>query len=306
MHKSKADVDLRHGVHDEVGRGRPGGSGSPIDFSNDYRANRDRADQLEQHSWCAASSACLNGAVPGAASGELRHAPRGARSRARRATCSACDPNNLTIAPDSVRARPPKVLIFETDGKPDERASRIGNATSTRPCARRRLGRRARNAYATTAMARQGCENFTEVASRRRTQASPSSPSASGRPRPERRARPAGTPRTRTCRTACSSTNRSATTSRGASPDPTTAARRARRRATAPSTADRRPRTRTVTTTSAPRAGRELGRHLHDRGRRQVDRGHQARRAAVTMGLERRVPREAAGARTFALSGCEC
>ena len=116
MHKSKATTSCAT-ASTTSSDGAKGGKWIAIDFTNDYRANRD--SPISSTSGLVRGVKCMpSGAVPGLSTGGYgTHLASAFKGAAR--YLLGLDPNNLSSLPKRAGTAK-KVLIFETDGQPDE------------------------------------------------------------------------------------------------------------------------------------------------------------------------------------------
>lgn len=135
--------------------GTTGGTWIPVPFSNTYKADRDAA--INTSSPLVKGVQCLpNSAVPGLSTGSYGTHLASALKGASRYLLGL-DANNLAALPPRP-GTPKKVIIFETDGQPDELLT--GGSTSIGDS--NDLGG-GRNTYGNT-NGKKGCDNFAAVA----------------------------------------------------------------------------------------------------------------------------------------------
>lgn len=132
-----------------------GGTWMPVPFSNDYKADRDAG--INPSSALVRGVGCMpNGAVPGLSTGSYGTHPASGMKAAARYLLDL-DPNNLSSLP-ARPGTPEKVLIFETDGQPDE----LLESGSTSISRSGDVGA-GRNSYG-NGNGRRGCDNMAQVA----------------------------------------------------------------------------------------------------------------------------------------------
>jgi len=154
MHKSKATTSCAT-ASTTSSDGAKGGKWIAIDFTNDYRANRD--SPISSTSRLVRGVKCMpSGAVPGLSTGSYgTHLASAFKGAAR--YLLGLDPNNLSSLPKRPGTAK-KVLIFETDGQPDELLEEGSTSMTTSGD----LGA-GRNTYG-NGNGKKGCDNLTEVA----------------------------------------------------------------------------------------------------------------------------------------------
>ncbi|WP_246057112.1 hypothetical protein [Nocardioides eburneiflavus] len=240
MHKSKATSSCATAAT-TASDGPKGGKWIAIDFSNDYKANRDAP--ISSSSKLVTGVRCMpNGAVPGLSTGSYGTHLASALKGASRYLLGL-DPNNLGSLPKRPGTAK-KVLIFETDGQPDE----LLEEGSTSITSSGDIGA-GRNSYG-NGKGKKGCDNLTAVAEQAKARGVTCWSSASVT-RGRRRARsPAAV---RLARPGCATTWPLPPRRRRPAP-------RARRTVTARPPPSAWPRTRTATTSTAPPAAPSWGR----------------------------------------------
>lgn len=154
LHKSKATTSCATAATTSSD-GAKGGKWIAIDFTNDYRANRD--SPISPTSRLVRGVKCMpSGAVPGLSTGSYgTHLASAFKGAAR--YLLGLDPNNLSSLPKRPGTAK-KVLIFETDGQPDELLEEGSTSMTTSGD----LGA-GRNTYG-NGNGKKGCENLTDVA----------------------------------------------------------------------------------------------------------------------------------------------
>jgi hypothetical protein len=116
LHKSKATSSCSTAAS-TASDGVTGGTWIAVPFSNDYKANRDSA--INTSSKLVKGVQCMpSGAVPGLSTGSYGTHLASAMKGAARYLLGK-EPNNLSVLPKRP-GTPKKVIIFETDGQPDE------------------------------------------------------------------------------------------------------------------------------------------------------------------------------------------
>ncbi|NPC45388.1 pilus assembly protein TadG-related protein [Nocardioides sp. zg-1230] len=154
MHKSKGTSSCATAAT-TAADGAKGGKWIAIDFTNDYKATRDAA--ISSSSKLVRGVRCMpNGAVPGLSTGSYGTHLASAFKGASRYLLGL-DPNNLGSLP----RRPgtaKKVLVFETDGQPDE----LLEEGSTSLASSGDVGA-GRNSYG-NGKGKKGCDNLATVA----------------------------------------------------------------------------------------------------------------------------------------------
>jgi Flp pilus assembly protein TadG len=154
MHKSKATSTCATAAT-TASDGAKGGKWIAIDFANDYKANRDAP--ISSSSKLVRGVKCMpNGAVPGLSTGSYGTHLASAFKGASRYLLGL-DPNNLASLPKRPGTAK-KVLIFETDGQPDE----LLEEGSTSITSSGDIGA-GRNTYG-NGKGKKGCDNLTTVA----------------------------------------------------------------------------------------------------------------------------------------------
>lgn len=154
LHKSRATSGCATSAT-TASDGVTGGTWIPVPFSHDYRA--DRESPISPSSDLVRGVGCMpSGAVPGLATGSYGTHPASGMKAAVRYLLGL-EPNNLSSLPERP-GTPEKVLIFESDGQPDELLS----SGSTSVTSGEDIGA-GRNFYGNP-NGRRGCDNMADVA----------------------------------------------------------------------------------------------------------------------------------------------
>lgn len=153
LHKSRAGGSCATAAT-SASDGVTGGNWIAVPFTNDYKANRDSA--INSSSTLVKGVQCMpSGAVPGLSTGSYGTHLASAMKGAARYLLGK-QPNNLTSLPKRP-GTPKKVIIYETDGQPDELVA--GGSTSLDNSGD--LGAD-RNFYG-NGNGKDGCDNFNQV-----------------------------------------------------------------------------------------------------------------------------------------------
>jgi len=160
LHKSKATTSCSTAAS-TASDGVAGGSWIAVPFSNDYKSNRDAP--INSNSGIVKGVNCLpSGAVPGLSTGSYgTHLASAMKGGAR--YLLGLTSNNLSSLPKRAGVAK-KVLIFETDGQPDELLTSGSTSISNSDD----LGA-GRNFY-DNGNGKRGCENLTNVAAQAKAQ----------------------------------------------------------------------------------------------------------------------------------------
>ena len=160
LHKSKSTTTCSTSASTKDD-GVSGGTWIPEQFSNDYKKDRDSA--INTSSDLVQGIGCMpSGAVPGLSTGSYgTHPASGMKAAAR--YLLGLEPNNLASLP-ARPGTPKKVLIFESDGQPDELVD--GGSTSLSDSSDVGGGRNFYN----NGNGKEGCDNLTKVADSAKSQ----------------------------------------------------------------------------------------------------------------------------------------